>query len=310
MLPTTSRTLNFLVTVRDNQPTGGATAFSGTQVTVTTNAGPFVVTSPASAVTWSGAQTITWNVAGTTNAPVSAGNVNILLSTNGGLAFPIVLASNVPNSGASTVLLPLVTAAAARIEVQAVGNIFFAISPASFSILPPANPTNYPPTLAPIADCTLHAGCLLAVTNSATDPAVPPHALAFSLDPGAPAGATIDSVTGVISWPTTAASVGTTNTITVRVTQTTSPNLSDVKSFTVVVVPPPMLQPLAIVNGSAQLTWNAIAGQRYRIQYKPSLAAADWTDLAPDVTASDSTISVTDSSGLSSQGYYRIVVLP
>jgi hypothetical protein len=249
-------------------------------------------------------------VAGTTNAPVSAVYVNILLSTNGGLAFPIVLASNVPNSGACTVLLPLITASAARVTVQPVDNIFFAISPASFSIVPPANPTNYPPTLAPIADSTIHAGCLLAVTNSATDPAVPPHPLAFSLDPGAPAGATIDPATGVISWPTTAASAGTTNTITVRVTQATSPNLSDVKSFTVVVAPPPMLQPLTFSNGAAQLTWNAVGGQRYRIQYKPSLAAADWTDLAPDVTASGSTVSVTDSSSLNSQGYYRIIALP
>lgn len=310
MLPITSRVLNFRVTARDNNPAGGAVAASDTQVIVATNAGPFVVTYPATTATLSGAQAITWNVAGSTNAPVSAVNVNILLSTNGGLSFPIVLASNVPNSGACTVLLPLITASAARVKVQPVDNIFFAISPTSFSIVPPVNLTNYAPTLAPIADRIIHAGCVLAATNSATDPAVPSHGLAFSLDPGAPAGATIDSTTGVISWLTTAASAGTTNTITVRVTQTTSPNLSDVKSFTVVVVPPPMLQPLTLSNGAAQLTWNAIPGQRYRIQYKPSLAAADWTDLAPDVTASDSTISVTDSSGLSSQGYYRIVAMP
>ncbi len=196
MLPTTSRTLNFRVTVRDNQPTGGATAASDMQVIVTTNAGPFVVTSPASAVTWSGAQTITWNVAGTTNAPVNAASVTILLSTNGGLSFPIMLASNAPNSGSSAVLLPLVTASAARVMVQAAGNIFFAVSPGNFSIVPPANPANYPPALAPIVSCTLHAGCLLAMTNSATDPNVPPHLLAFSLDPGAPPASALNPDNG------------------------------------------------------------------------------------------------------------------
>ena len=95
-----------------------------------------------------------------------------------------------------------------------------------------------------------------------------------------------------------------------RVTQASSPNLSDAKSFTVVVVPTPILQPLTFSNGAAQLTWNAVAGQRYRVQYKPNLAATNWTDLAPDVTATGSTISVADAPGSGSQGYYRVVVLP
>ena len=42
-LPTTSRTLNFRVTARDNQPTAAPPASADMQVTVTSNAGPFVV---------------------------------------------------------------------------------------------------------------------------------------------------------------------------------------------------------------------------------------------------------------------------
>jgi hypothetical protein len=144
MLPTTTRILNFRVTLRDNQPSGGASATADMQVVVTSNAGPFVVTAPTAAANWSAVQTVTWDVAGTSKAPVNAATVSLLLSTNGGLSFPIMLASGVPNTGACTVMLPALNSSTARIKVQADGNIFFAISPGNFSIEPPLNPILQP----------------------------------------------------------------------------------------------------------------------------------------------------------------------
>ncbi|RYE12158.1 MAG: peptidase, partial [Sphingobacteriales bacterium] len=100
-LSSVGRTLNFRLTVRDNSPYSstapikvGQTAYTDMQVIVTNTSGPFAVTVPNTNVTWPGSssQTVTWSVNNTTAAPVSCASVRILLSTDGGLTFPTVLA--------------------------------------------------------------------------------------------------------------------------------------------------------------------------------------------------------------------------
>ena len=153
--------------------------------------------------------------------------------------------------------------------------------------------SNEPPVLAAIPDRTIHLGMTLVITNSATDPDIPTNTLTFSLDSGV-AGANINATNGVLLWTPDSSFVNTTNTFTVMVTDynpwaVNTQQLSDVKSFSVFVVPPPAFSSAAMSNGMLNLNWNAISGQTYRVQYSTSLMGADWTDLSPDVIATDNT---------------------
>lgn len=136
-LSSINRNINFQLTVRDNDSRGGQTATDNMTVTSTAAAGPFLVTSQnTSGISWTqgSTETITWDVAGTTGNGVNTANVNILLSTDGGLNFDTLLASNVPNDGSQDITVPNLLAGFCRVMVEGNGNIFFAINSANFSI--------------------------------------------------------------------------------------------------------------------------------------------------------------------------------
>jgi hypothetical protein len=142
-LPVTTRSMRFGVAVRDNHLGGGGVNVDEMRVNVTAGSGTFNVTQPGSATTWlaNSTQTVTWNVANTTAAPVSAANVRISLSTNGGQSFPIVLVNSTPNDGSEQVTIRNIETTSARIKVEAIDNIFFNISNANFVITGAVDPT-------------------------------------------------------------------------------------------------------------------------------------------------------------------------
>jgi hypothetical protein len=135
-LPTVDRTMNFRVTVRDNRAEGGGVSADDMVLNVVETGSSFRVTSPntGAARPARSVQTVTWDVAGTNANGIDTGQVNILLSMDGGLTFPVPLAFRTPNDGSEAIVLPDVLVSQARIKIEAVGNVFFDISDASFAI--------------------------------------------------------------------------------------------------------------------------------------------------------------------------------
>lgn len=136
LLPQGTRTMTFRVTVRDNRAGGGGVSFDTTTIKSVKKAGPFRVSAPNSSTTVSGGSSVTvqWDVAKTDKKPIKTKNVRILLSTDGGQTFTTVLSESTKNDGSESVTLPNVQTSAARIKVEAVGNIFFDISDTNFTI--------------------------------------------------------------------------------------------------------------------------------------------------------------------------------
>jgi len=136
VLPSVGRTMRFGVNVRDNNSVGGQTASKETLVTFAGGAGPFKVTSQSAAVTWAAgtSRTITWDVANTNSAPVNCSFVNIRLSLDGGITFPVLLVSNTPNDGSQDIVVPNNATTTARIKVESAGNIFYSVNTKNITI--------------------------------------------------------------------------------------------------------------------------------------------------------------------------------
>jgi hypothetical protein len=138
VLPSVSRSMNFMVLVRDAASGGGCLAQESVAVNTDASAGAFTVSSQNTATSWTAngtnTATITWNVANTNAAPVNCSNVDIILSTDGGVTFTDTLAANTPNDGSQAVTIPSLPTAIGRVMVKARGNIFFNVNAANITI--------------------------------------------------------------------------------------------------------------------------------------------------------------------------------
>ncbi len=142
--------------------------------------------------------------------------------------------------------------------------------------------TNHPPVLAAIADQSVIAGQTLLVTNSASDPDAPPQVLTYSLQ-SPPAGASIDTNSGLFTWRPAIAQSPSTQSVTVAVSDNGTPVLTATQSFNVTVIQPafPTLNTASFTNGQFGFWINGDTGPDYTI-----LSSTDLVSWVPIVTNS------------------------
>ena len=133
-----ARDMTFRLTVRDNQ---GGVNWEEIAFNIWGNAGPFRLTYPNAFTVWEAHsfETISWDVANTQNPPVNCQVVDVHLSVDGGFTYPILLASQIPNTGFATIEVPNAPSSSCRIRIRASDNIFFDISDQNFQIIQPAS---------------------------------------------------------------------------------------------------------------------------------------------------------------------------
>lgn len=136
VVPSVNRTMEFRVTVRDNELDGAGTAFDDVIVTVDASSGPFIVTSQNTSTTWepNTTEVITWDVANTDQAPISTSTVNILFSNDGGLTYPTTLASNVANNGSANITVPNMLTSTGRVKVVPTNNHYYDVNDTDITI--------------------------------------------------------------------------------------------------------------------------------------------------------------------------------
>jgi hypothetical protein len=171
------------------------------------------------------------------------------------------------------------------------------------------NEVNVPPALALIPGATLHALGPFGFIAVPSDADLPPQTFTFSLDPGFPSGAMVDPASGAFQW--TPQQWPATNVVSLRVTDSGTPNLSAVRSFTLVVSGPLRITNIVVTPlGQVTLMWPAIAGRSYQVQSKAKVDAPMWQNVGGSVFASGASATGGDTVGTNAHRVYRVQLVP
>jgi hypothetical protein len=184
----------------------------------------------------------------------------------------------------------------------------------SFTVM--VNEVNTPPTLMLPPNTNIVEQAAWSALATATDSDIPANPLIFALVSGPPGLTVADD--GLITWTPTQAQVLNTYTVTISVTDTNpaavnAKSLSVTNSFQITVnVATNDFRIISIMtsNGVATITWTSVPGNYYRLQYKDSLTDATWSNVTPDVLATNAMTTMTNVLGSTPQRFYRVMLVP
>jgi pectin methylesterase-like acyl-CoA thioesterase len=155
----------------------------------------------------------------------------------------------------------------------------------------------------------INVGVNLSVACTAVDSDTPAQTLTYSLLPGAPSGAVVNSGNGQFTWRPPVASAGTSNNIMVVATDNGLPNLSATNNFSVTINP--VAQPTAssatYSNGQFSLTVNGDTGPDYIVQISTNLF--NWQNLFTNSSPA-LPFTFTDTNAAVPVQFYRILLGP
>jgi autotransporter-associated beta strand protein len=164
--------------------------------------------------------TVPSNMTVEATGPIGA-TVNFTTSASDAVSGSITTTNN-PAAGS---VFPIGTMTVTTTASDTAGNT----SSATFTVT--VNPWNSAPVLVAVGNKTIGQGQTLAFTASATDTDTPLQTLTYSLDAGAPAGATIHPATGAFSWTTSTSQAIGDYPATIRVTDNGNPARDDFETI-------------------------------------------------------------------------------
>jgi hypothetical protein len=187
----------------------------------------------------------------------------------------------------------------------AVGTNIFEVNPFNFG---ESLQVNRAPVLTLIPDQITGEGAPLRFTAQASDP--DGDALSFSLDPGGPVGASINSATGLFSWSPPPTGFSFMTNVTIRVSDNGTPSLSAAQTVFISVIAGPVMITVQKTATSATVFWRSAPGKHYQLSYKNSLEDPTWAPIGSVVAATAFVTSQVDSTlGNNQTRYYRVQLL-